>query len=606
MVFEGAVALAEVPGPPAPCVGTALMVTVDGAAVAEGARASLWRVHAADRLEGDVRLATPDGAARDAIELVRGAVLPKLPLLWEATDVKALPPIRIEWLETVELETGRSVVRCGEVTGPSLGAAVGLALASRLLGVPVDAAVVASAEVTCDGALVPVDGLASKARVVERLLPGARLVTAPREGLPEGVAAVGTLGELFARAFPPLEALVADRLARFGAEDVLRELETTLLEKQDCGLGWAPFRDTARAAAAQLRGEEGQAAHVALFEVLGKVADRHLGGREAFSPVPWGAIEGLPKGRRVRYFAHLAQHSGDTGDPPPEELARCQAMLDRQAREDWDQRLRALAGALSRARGVTGSLSDELRVQDSLAHQTLEDGETGQVSFPLSAWFRLAGACGDAAAFERALRLRARLHGGLSDDGVRFVDQAQGFAAALLGRVEDIPAGAVDGRHGKTQLRTGARRLAVLAALARGEDAAAVLGEQIRAHLAFAGTPEAAQRDVTVSLRNVLLSVLDLMAAGESLPEEVSEVPACVSDLQGRRTAERAGAETGGAAVAGALSQWSPDGPDVQAVLDTFMAIEAEPMRRVRETEEAAGHATAALLADAIRRRYPY
>lgn len=606
-LFEGAKALAEVDGPQAPGVGTALMVTVDGAGKATGTRGSLWRVHAADRLDGDVVLASADDKAREAVAMARDAVLPNLPVLWEAADVRGLPVIRLEWLVTVELETGRAVERSAEVTGPSLGAAAALAQASRLLGVPVNAAVVASAEVTRDGELRPVDGLAEKARLVERLLPGVRLVTAPREGLPAGVETVGTLRALFAQAFPPLEALVADRLARIGAVDVLRELETTILERQHCGLGWSPFRDTAREAAKLLRGEEGLADTVALFEVLGHVADRHLGGRETFSAVPWAAVEGLPKGRRARYLAHLAQHSADTGSPAVPELDRCQQMLDRLPREDWDQRHRALAGALSRARSVTGRLADELRVQEALAQQTLEDGETGEVSFPLSAWFRLAGACGDAASFERALALRGRLHGGVSDDGVRFMDQAQAYAAALLGRPEDIPPGAVDGRHGKTQLRTGARRLAVLAALARGEDTAAVLAGQIREHVLFAGTQGVDLRDVQVSLRNVLLAIVDLLAAGSPQPAEVAEVPGAVAHVLDRRARE-AGARdgAGGTGPDSALPHGSAEHFGLGEWLGLFLHVEAEPMRRVRATEEAVGHATEQALADAIRRRYPY
>ena len=614
-LFPSACELTSRQEAPLPAVGTALLVTLDRNAAGQGSTGTLWRINARPAPR-QAQLTELEASARDAHDRARAALLPALPVLWGAVRKEHLPQCEIEWLETVDLTTGvsRKPLPIPPITGPSLAAATALALASHLLEVPVDTHVVVSADLDLEGRLIAVEGVAEKAALVQRLVPGARFITAasdpnvgqPPPALPTTVETANSLKVLVGRAFPDVHALVKARLKTRGPQNLLREMEHNILVKQDCGLGWAPFRDACATAAGLLSSEEAggpESQSATLLGWLGRIADRHLGGRQPLGDTPWAALESLPMDRLLHYYAHLAQHSADTGDPAPSALEPCDKLLLATPRTAWLQDHRRIAGALSRARAVTGPLADEMRAQRLLAEETWDAGCLDQLSFPLSAWLRLAGACNDVESFGAALRFRQETGALHSPDGTRFLDLAQGLSAALLERPDDIPNTVFRPQHGKTQLKAGELRLVLMSAMAGipNLDPALCFAALIDNHKALLDRADAPRLDLRVSLRNILLAILDHIACGVELPR-FADVTAGV--VQAYVQAEQG--TPGPGSDAATATRWIERPPSVAEVLDLFLVVEAEPMRRVRAVEEKAGHGSDREFADALRRRYPY
>jgi len=94
-----------------------------------------------------------------------------------------------------------------------------------------------------------------------------------------------------------------------------------------------------------------------------------------------------------------------------------------------------LEGALARLWAVTGRAEQALAAQATLAPALAALLEYAETSFPLSEWFRLAGALGRTEAFAGAAEFHARVVelGGLGAEGTAYVDLARARARVALG-----------------------------------------------------------------------------------------------------------------------------------------------------------------------------
>jgi hypothetical protein len=168
---------------------------------------------------------------------------------------------------------------------------------------------------------------------------------------------------------------------------------------------WTPVADAARLASehwSDLAADQRQQ-----LSFVQMVAARHEGASIRAS-IPSGAwLESLPAPVRLDVLAHVVQQAADTSDPDPEraiELAELHLVRGHGA---FVQHLRLL-GALGRLLAFTGRLSEALMAQQETAQGFVERMEVSELSYPLSEWFRLAGALGDQRAFDAAEEMLTR------------------------------------------------------------------------------------------------------------------------------------------------------------------------------------------------------
>jgi hypothetical protein len=188
--------------------------------------------------------------------------------------------------------------------------------------------------------------------------------------------------------------------------------------------------------AAVLTSREGlDAAHQYMLDFAGAVAARHER-NEGVLPLPTAEfLESCPVEIAARVLAHLVQHAADTGAPDPEAVRRAsQPYRAPSPRLAYLSQLR-LEGALARLDAVTGQPRRALVTHRALADLFLDSDLPGEVSFPLSEAYRLAGVLGDRAAFDECERTAARTDamGGLGLEGSPYVRLARGQALARLG-----------------------------------------------------------------------------------------------------------------------------------------------------------------------------
>jgi hypothetical protein len=98
-----------------------------------------------------------------------------------------------------------------------------------------------------------------------------------------------------------------------------------------------------------------------------------------------------------------------------------------------------LLGALARLWSVTGRPEMALQMQRQVAHGLFERGAFESVSYPLSEWYRLAGALRDREAFVQGEEMRDRVEGrgGLGFEGNAYVTLSRARARILLGGIDD-------------------------------------------------------------------------------------------------------------------------------------------------------------------------
>lgn len=408
--------------PPAPMPGQTLLLTVS----AQEERASLWVTQCVEgaSAQGYTPLV---GAALQAWKDAAGAVSRAIPLLWQPFMVLARHPPSVTFLNGVAL---RPVLmpREASLDGASTGLSLALSLASRLFDVPLPADLAASAALSLDGRTGAVAGLEGKLTALLTLAPSIRRLLVARgqaetcrrllaphlsgralaQGLEGGlqVVEVGSLGEALERIWGTQ---LHELFMRAGAStreraELIKGLFTLALSDKGVSPQWEPIRAAAALAKREWPLSEGQHEQLAFVE---GVALRHCGQRGQV-PLPGLWLERLPQPHRLTCLAHVLQQAADVGNPPTEQAVQlAEAHLVR-GLDAFEPHLKLL-GALGRLHAVTGQPAQALVFQREAAQQWLERHCVAEVSYPLSEWYRLAGALEDEAAFGEAESLLARL-----------------------------------------------------------------------------------------------------------------------------------------------------------------------------------------------------
>lgn len=511
--------------PPSLAPGDALLLTVhDGGA-------SVWRL--ATESTAGLHAATLGPGARAAWRDAEVAVARATPVLLDAAAARAAPPSVVSQLGAVP-PPGGCAARPAAVDGASFGLAFALAIASRALGEALPDHVAASAAVDPNGSVGRVDGLAAKAGAVARLTPRVtRLLVSADQ--PDGevaacadlgleVVRVRAVGDALALALPGLPAAVA----RLGHEPARREalVEALLLlalGDRTALVSWAAVLKTAEAA---LGGwERLSESEASRLRFTAAIAARHQGQRPPLPALSPRFFARLPPPLRQRAVAHALQASADCGSPSP---AEAEALSDAFLRDIAESHAADLMvrGALARLWAVTGRAREALDAQAPLAEAYRARGELAETTYPLSEWFRLAGALGDRGAFEAAAAFEEQVARGpgavLARPGMVWVARARAAAAAALGdeRAADALAEPLVADHLPAHVALGALRVRV--AVGR------VTEEAARAWLDRSAAPTALKRryahlfDLDAALRRedepAAEAALDALAAHEPEP----------------------------------------------------------------------------------------
>lgn len=413
-----------------PRPGQVLAVTVDSDVTC----ASLWVLGA----PWDHGSAVPLSRAADReAEQARRLAIRALPLLDTRRLRRATPP-KAHLLCLCQLEPVQPSSPA-LVTGASLGLPLVLASASLLLDLPVPTDLVASAAVSVDGALHPVDALRGKARAVggwalgvrrmlvyddpdqlEAVRQGARDAGAPLQ--PIGVRSVRDALDL---AFPDLEQAVRQRW-RARPDEVPRIIESlfrTAFVGRSHLVSWRGIASAAEELAEVT--DDPTLKHRA--RIAAAIASRHEG---LEAPLSRQVNADLPEPLRLRYLAHWMQAAADRADPAHARAAveDVEDALDGDART-WTEQHLVLGGATGRALAAAGRLERAAVLLDRVVHGWFALYREHEASHALCELLRIRGLLGDAAPLLDLESLAARVV-----DDPRTDDTSRGFLALALGR----------------------------------------------------------------------------------------------------------------------------------------------------------------------------
>jgi hypothetical protein len=428
------------------------LVTVCGTTV------SLWSLRIGDPRSDLIDSAVPLGPVADAAWRAAQLALPRsLPVLCRSVADMARSRRLVNRVASWTAEGIAAAERA--IDGPSCGLPFALALASIALGRSLPPDFVASAAVDASGRLHSVEHLRLKIEGVCELAPRVRrfvVAASQRDDAERG--ARGRLEVLGASSVAQaLELLLGGDLAGAlldsardaeGRTEVVRSFFRLAFAGRDAAIDWTPVEQGARLAAERWSAQLDDEARF-LLAFTAAIAARHqdnaatLHGSRAHMPEPstdW--FRRQPMSVRVGIAAHLAQHAADTGTPDAAAAERWAApFLPAHLNDAYPSQLR-LAGAMARLRAVTGRPREALQVQEQLAAALFQNFEHQATSFQVSEWYRLAGACGDADALERARRfdVSVELLGGYAGEGRYYVRLARAKGMLLLGRSVDYEA----------------------------------------------------------------------------------------------------------------------------------------------------------------------
>lgn len=411
--------------PPAARPGHVAAITV------RGQTTTVWHLHPHESAVPTTAL----GADARASWRNAGIALPRsLPVLWRNVhDATRDAPIVRRLCATLSAPGFEQ--RDAFVDGPSFGLAFFLVLASSVLECPVPGDVLASAGIDAFGRLSAVDGLAQKIDGILELTPSVtRVVVAADQAQRASELARGRLDIVGAKnAAEALDRIFGEGLSRLlvdAGSNPERRAELTssffrlALVGRGAAIDWSPV---ARGADQALRTwtDLGPEPRYQL-QFARAVAARHES-NDGELPLPDPAwLAGQPRVLRVQLLSHLVQQAADAGVP---DAAAVEALvapaIEPVLTEAFVPQLR-LHGALCRLWSLTGRARQALRDQERLAYALGAVYATAEVSFPLSEWFRLAGALGDTASLARACEFREQMltHGGFGEHGTPYVDLA--------------------------------------------------------------------------------------------------------------------------------------------------------------------------------------
>lgn len=422
--------------PPGSRAGRALVLTVGDT------QRSAW-VLRADGTHAGADQADFAQSAKRAVERAHRLLAERTRLAWR--PLPAASDVQLARLDTV-FSTG-AVHRTLPVEGDSLGLSTVLALASTLYGRPLPDDVVASAAVDSHGALGEVGRVREKVRTILECLPGVRRVIVAKRQVVSWQRAVDDLGAgaLAVEGFDTVWQAV-NRLLDPGTcleetpekhrPEILHALANTLQEGRSAVLTWAPVA----------RAVEHMRTHWSLSTAERAEADlvllvaRRYAGDETPPSVDLNGVVDWVGGRhlmaRLPLLAHLVQHHATYGLDMPEGLEELVApLLDADA-HPFAFKVR---GAWARWLAADGQAAAALAIQRRLVEDLVAGSRDREASYGLAEWMRLAGALGDADAFDAAVAVEARLlrQGVLGDDGRMYLDCAATMGAGALGRVSE-------------------------------------------------------------------------------------------------------------------------------------------------------------------------
>jgi len=409
----------------------------------EGRCGFAWILHSDASLTPSAELGRSARASWDAAALA----LPRsVPLLWTSVNAAHADEPRLQLVAT-HVEHGQAP-RCSIVHGPSFGLAFFLLQASRVFRTPLPGDLVASAAITDDGRIDAVEGLPTKLAAARASLPGVRRVLVAASQVEDARASAAPLDVIgVASASQALEHVFGDRLAGLllaeGADAQRRqELAEWFFRFALVGRGelvdWSPVASAAAEALAQWPSLSEDQRFLLAF--ARGIAERHEFNAGDL-PVPSAAwLRARPAPLRLQLLAHLVQQAADVGSPSPATLA---PLLDVFRQPDIDEghpMAWRVEGARARLLAVTGHPEEALDRQRRLARAYFGSLLYTDVSFPLTEWFRLAGALHDREAFDAAEELRQRVLplGAFGMHGSAYVELAWARAAwRLAARAED-------------------------------------------------------------------------------------------------------------------------------------------------------------------------
>lgn len=470
------------------------------------------------------------GDAQTAWRAAAIALQRSIPLMWRSLRRWVQPMPHATHVASKPFVPGHVVIEESLNQG-SFGLSFLLALASKVSGLALPADVIASAALDADGRLAPVpgDGLDAKVSVIAAAAPHVRrllvaanqedgLVYAPISGL--DVVRIVDARAAIDLVFPGIgEVLAGEMSDPAGRERAIDTLFRMAAESSAQGLvSWRVIADTAERALT-LPGVAHDPWDGWRLQLAQAVAARHEGRfvRLAFPPDTHFPTAVRPAQLRPVIAAHLVQHAADWAQPAPAEvLAWLEAHAQHVPLDDAYPAHLRLIGARARLLAITGRPADALAEQRALVGAWLVSDPIDEVTYPLSEWFRLAGALRDAAAFEAAEATLEAAQFGANLDGLAFVELARARAAIALGDLVKAEAilGSFGSWHGRLvdQLRVASARMRAQIARARG-DAAAV--EAARAEVAGSGLPPT---QVTQTL--ALMALDDALHGGDAVTAE--------------------------------------------------------------------------------------
>jgi hypothetical protein len=334
------------------------------------------------------------------------------------------------------------------IDGPSFGLTFLIHLASRVFGEPIPWNIAATAALDDAGRVTTVEGLDLKCAALVKLAPRIQRLLVCAAQADEARTAVESVGGAIevvpvSTASQALDVVFGNRLAELlvsaGNDDArVRELTDAFFRLALIGRGgavdWSPVRRAAELARSAWVGRLG-ADDAYTLAFVAAVAARHEENAGSLVAPPNTWLDSRPLATRLMVVTHLVQHCSDAGSPPVAEVERLATpYLAKSVREAFVGQLR-LAGARARLRAVTGRPLEALTEQEQIATTLFDALRYEDVSYNLSEWFRLAGACSDADAWRRAEALRAELEtvGGLGLEGSPYIDLARAKGAVMLG-----------------------------------------------------------------------------------------------------------------------------------------------------------------------------